>query len=422
MTTTGNLFERLDAPTRELLRLCDRFASERGERAYLVGGRVRDLLLGRDSMDIDVVVVGDGMAVAQALSRQSGGKLTRFHSFGTARVDLNDGRVIDFATARRESYTRPGQLPQVQGGTLQEDLARRDFSINALALALAPDEPGQLIDEFGGVADLDDGLVRILHEGSFIDDATRMLRAVRFQLRFGYRLEAGTEQALAHAVRGGYVDSISGARLRREVRKLYTEAPVKGPLALAETGLLKAIQPGLEARRDALETMATELQRAPSGNGAEPWSLVLAATAAPLNPQQRWTLRNRLRLSRSRSEALMDAGAPWERVRAALSELRSPGERAAVLDSLAPGALRVVIATDSGVDANIIVAIRRYLDHDRAVAPSLDGAALQAMGCPEGPALGEILRALRVARIDEVIVDRPAEEVLARRLIEARAN
>jgi len=118
----------------------------------------------------------------------------------------------------------------------------------------------------------------------------------------------------------------------------------------------------------------------------------------------------------------MDAGAPWERVRAALSELRSPGERAAVLDSLAPGALRVVIATDSGVDANIVVAIRRYLDHDRAVAPSLDGAALQAMGCPEGPALGEILRALRVARIDEVTVDRAAEEVLARRLIEARAN
>lgn len=421
MSATGNLFARLEEPTRELLRLCGRFAAERGERAYLVGGRVRDLLLDRASMDVDVVVVGDGMAVAQALSRHEGGQLTRFHSFGTARVELDNGRVIDFATARRESYARPGQLPQVRGGSLQDDLARRDFSINALAVSLAPEAPGELIDEFGGVADLKAGLVRILHEGSFIDDATRMLRAIRFQLRLGYRLEAGTAKALAHAVRGDYVDSISGDRLRREVRKLYTEAAVEGPLALAESGLLKAIQSDLVARRDALEALCAELSAA-EDERAEHWTLVLAATGAAMPPQRRWALASRLRLSRPRREALIDSGAPWERVRSALSKLRSPGERAAILDELSPGALRVVIATERGLDAELVAAVRKYLDHDRNVTPELDGTALQVMGCPEGPAVGEILRTLRAARIDRVVLDRSDEEELAQRLIAARPN
>ena len=422
MTVTGSLLERLDAPTRELLSLCGHLASERGERAYLVGGRVRDLLLGRDSMDIDIVVVGDGMAVAQALSRHDGGKLTRYHSFGTARVDLDDGRAVDFASARRECYTSPGELPQVQGGTLHEDLARRDFSINAMALSLDPDAAGELIDEFGGGADLDAGLVRILHAGSFADDATRMLRAIRFRLRLHYQLEVDTARALAEGVRGGYLDSISGDRLRRELRKLYTEAPVEGPLALAEAGLLEPIQPDLEARRDALEALSAELERAPAEGQAEPWSLVLAATATELKPQQRCDLVRRLRLSRSGRQALMDSGAAWVRARAALAKFHSPGERATVLDQLAPESLRVVIATSAGVDGELGGAIRRYLDHDRDVTATLDGTGLQDMGCPEGPAVGEILRALRVARINEEVLDRSGEERLARRLIEAHSQ
>ncbi len=420
MTVTDSLLERLDAPTRELLGVCGRLASERGERAYLVGGRVRDLLLGRDSMDIDIVVVGDGMAVAQALSRRNGGKLTRFHSFGTARVDLNDGRVVDFASARRECYASPGELPQVQGGTLYEDLARRDFSINAMALSLSPEAAGELVDEFGGAADLDAGLVRILHAGSFADDATRLLRAIRFRLRLHYRLEAGTARALAEGVRGGYLESISGDRLRRELRKLYTEAPVEGPLALAEAGLLEPIQSDLEARRDALESLSAELERRPADSQAEAWSLVLAVTATELTPQQRCDLVRRLRLSRSGRQALMDSGATWERARAALSKFHSPGERATVLDQLAPDSLRVVIAIDAAVDGGVGGAIRRYLDHDRHVTPALDGTGVQSMGCPEGPAVGEILRALRVARINDVVLDRSDEERLARRLIKAR--
>ncbi len=422
MTAGDGLLERFDDATRDLLKLCGQFAVERDEQAYLVGGRVRDLLLGRESYDIDIVVVGDGMAVAQALSRHAAAKLTRHHSFGTARVDLDDGRSVDFASSRRESYERPGDLPQVHGGSLLEDLARRDFSINALALSLNPDSAGELIDEFGGAADLDAGLVRILHQASFADDATRMLRAVRFSLRLGYRLEEGTARALQLGVRGGYLDSISGDRLRRELRKLFTEAPVEGPIALDEAGLLSAVLAGLEARREALELLSEELARMPANDPEERWSLVLAATAASLDPQRRWTLADRLRLSRSRRQALLDSGAAWTRARASLAELTSPGERAIVLDQLISGALRVVIATDAIGDPDLVDSIRRYLEHDRAVSAVLDGEQLQAMGCPKGPLVGEILRALRVARIDELVSDRSGEEEMARVLIEEHSN
>ncbi len=422
MTAADSLLALLDAPTLDLLQFCGRIAADRGEQAYLVGGRVRDLILGRDSVDVDVVVVGDGMAVAQALARERGGRLTRFHSFATARVDLADGGVVDFASARSESYAHPGELPRVQGGTLREDLARRDFSINALAVSLDPQGAGALVDEFGGRADLDAGLVRILHERSFADDATRMLRAVRFQVRLRFRLEDGTTRALAAAILGGYLDSISGDRLRRELRKLYTESPVEGPLALAEQGLLEAIQSELEARRDALAALAAELRRTPVGESAEPWSLVLAATAARLGPQERWTLASRLRLSRSRRQPLLDSGAPWERARTSVAELASAGERAVILDEISPAALRVAIATDATLDDDLVGAIRQYLDHDRAITSALDGTAVQAMGCPAGPAVGEVLRALRVARIDQTVVDKSAEKALARSLIATCSN
>ncbi len=423
MTIADDPLARLDDRTRDLLRLCGQFAVERGEQAYLVGGRVRDLLLGRDSHDIDVVVVGDGMAVAQSLARHAGAGLTRYHSFGTARVDLDDGRWVDFATSRRESYGRPGKLPEVRGGTLHEDLGRRDFSINALAVSINPDRAGELIDEFGGADDLAAGLIRILHEGSFSDDATRMLRAVRFSQRLDYELEEGTARALEAGVRGGYLDSISGDRLRRELRKLYTEAPVDGPLALDATGLLSAILPELEAERDALEALVAEIERTPTDAPEEEgWALVLAVTAAGLNPQQRWTLADRLRLSRSRRQPLLEAGVAWRRARRALAELSSPGARATVLDALNPETLRVAIATNAAGDAPLVAAIRRYLDVDRAVTTVLDGARLRSMGCPQGPRVGEILRSLRVARIDELISDRAGEEALVLELLEERPN
>ena len=419
MTGRSNLVELLDPPTRDLVGLCGRLASDRGEYAYLVGGRVRDLLLGRDSVDIDIVVVGDGMAVAQALSRRCHGKLTRFHSFGTARVELSDGRIVDLASARSERYAHPGELPQVQRGTLAEDLSRRDFSINAMAIPLGPDETVELIDDFGGRADLAAGLVRILHGRSFADDATRMLRAIRFQVRFSYQLSDGTARAFAEAVRGGFLNSISGDRLRRELQKLYTEAPVEGPLALAGAGLLESIQPGLKAHPASLEALSAELQLVPDHEPFEPWSLILAATATQLGQQQRWALAKRLRLTQESCLPLIDSGTEWDRARTELTQLSSPGKRAVVLDKFAKGALRVVIATDATINADLVGAIRRYLDHDHSVRPLLDGSSLQAMGCPAGPAVGKILRALRAARINKEVSDRGEEEALARDLIAA---
>ncbi len=294
------LLKRLEPVLMEALEDCGRLSEERGETAYLVGGRVRDLIIERESDDVDVVVVGDGMALAQTLARARGGELTHYHTFQTARVELPDAGRIDVATARSEEYSRPGDLPVVSQGRLEDDLARRDFTINTLAVALNPGDLGRLIDPYDGTADIQRGWIRLLHEQSFVDDPTRMLRALRFAVRLGYRLEERTDRALQEGVGGHYLDSISGHRMRREVQKLFQEEPLEGPLALADRELLAALHPDLEARRELLAALLDE-QPAPASVApaeAELWTLVLSALALALDPKPRWQLVERLQLSR----------------------------------------------------------------------------------------------------------------------------
>ena len=158
-----------------------------GLAAYLVGGPVRDRLLGIPATDLDITVVGDAPRLAQRLADELGGKLTVHHRFGTATVDT-DSVTVDLVTARRETYRYAGALPDVQPGVIEDDLARRDFTINAMAIPVTGDE-SDLVDLHGGTRDLAAGLVRVLHDLSFRDDPTRMLRAVRYAARFGFEIE-----------------------------------------------------------------------------------------------------------------------------------------------------------------------------------------------------------------------------------------
>jgi tRNA nucleotidyltransferase (CCA-adding enzyme) len=188
---------------------------------YLVGGVVRDLLLGRERADLDLVVEGDAIAIARRL----GGELIVHERFGTATV-RHDDTAIDLATARAETYPWPGALPEVRPGTLADDLARRDFTINAMALALGD---GELVDPHDGTADLDTGVVRVLHEGSFSDDPTRALRAARYAARLGLEPEARTAELL----RGADLGTVSADRVEAEVRKLAAEPDPRAGFELA---------------------------------------------------------------------------------------------------------------------------------------------------------------------------------------------
>jgi tRNA nucleotidyltransferase (CCA-adding enzyme) len=212
----------------EALPAIERVRAAAGDRAlYLVGGAVRDILLGRSTSDLDFVVEGDSGDAAAIAERIAPGHVAH-EQFGTASVDL-DGVRIDIAMARTETYPSPGALPEVHPATLAEDLGRRDFTINAMAVAL--DGAGELIDPHGGEADLEAGLLRVLHERSFIDDPTRALRAARYAARFGFSLDPGTERLLRAADLG----AVSRYRLDAEMGRLEAEEDAGVALELARS-------------------------------------------------------------------------------------------------------------------------------------------------------------------------------------------
>ena len=181
--------------------------------AYLVGGAVRDLLRGADAVDLDIAVEGDARSVARALAERLDGEAREHERFGTATVRAGE-LGVDLATTRRETYEDPGALPRVEAASLADDLRRRDFSINAMAVALTGDDLGHLYDPCGGLGDLEAGVIRILHGRSFLDDPTRLLRAVRYEVRLDFRMDDATEPAARAAIAEGAISTVSGARVR----------------------------------------------------------------------------------------------------------------------------------------------------------------------------------------------------------------
>jgi tRNA nucleotidyltransferase (CCA-adding enzyme) len=423
---SDDLLERLPEAERALLLRCGELAVARREHAFLVGGSVRDLLLGRAQSDLDVVVVGDGMAVAQALARDRGGTLTRHHAFQTARIDVPGGTRVDVATARREVYPRPGQLPQVVPGTLEEDLQRRDFTINAMAISLAPDDAGRFVDPEGGTADLEAGRIQVMHRLSFSDDPTRILRALRFALRFGYTIEPQSLEWLRVATAGGYLDSVSGERLRKELSLTFEENPIEGPLRLQDEGVL-AMYDGLAADPDRLRRL-TSLRswhlEVLAGRGLSPaadpaWPAVLACCAAALSPQARWGLARRLSLSRDERAPLIEAGAPWRRAVAGLEdagEEAPPSAIVAALEGISPAAL-LVAAASAGEGSAAQSWITRYLETLQWIRPRLTGDDLRRLGVQEGPALGALLARLRAAVVDGRVEGEQEERRLVERIL-----
>ena len=212
-----DLDKSLSAQQLRLLRVVAEASGKRGTPLYLVGGLVRDLLLGSPAMDFDLVVEGDAIALAQALAAQSGGRVTVHARFGTAQWFSPDSThpALDFISTRSETYTHPGALPTVKPGQLADDLARRDFTINTLAVRLDGEHWGQLYNELDGLKDLRDGLVRVLHPNSFLDDPTRLFRAVRYEQRYGFQIAPETVLLIPPA--RPLIASLSSERVRHEL-------------------------------------------------------------------------------------------------------------------------------------------------------------------------------------------------------------
>ena len=260
-----------------LLRLAGEASQSLDAGLYLVGGTVRDLVLGADPRDLDLSFVGESGRIESALAPAIGAAVESRSQFGTYVLTVG-AEAMDVATARREAYPRPGALPQVSPGSIDDDLSRRDFSINAMAVGLTPSDWGVLMDPFDGRADVADGVVRVLHPGSFTDDPTRILRAVRYSRRLGFRLDSETEALVrrdAHRLR-----SVSGDRVRRELEHLLGEGRASSMLEMAQgLGVLHAIHPSLELSGHALERLR-DVGAARAGDGDLLFAAVIALGAA----------------------------------------------------------------------------------------------------------------------------------------------
>jgi tRNA nucleotidyltransferase (CCA-adding enzyme) len=371
MAKPGRTPEELEAALRATLpQIVELRAAAQGSPLFLVGGAVRDLLLGRARGDVDVVIEGDAAAVAARLE----GEVVEHERFATARADVG-GLEVDLASARTETYAHPGALPEVRPATLAEDLARRDFTINAMALPLQGRT--ELIDPHGGAADLDAGLLRVLHSDSFRDDPTRAMRAARYAARFGFALEEETEALLGEAD----LSTVSRDRIQAELRKIAAE-----PAAARASELIRAWGL-LELREDAPELIAKLdllLQR-------PPWSEVVAREDAVL-------------------AALTPPGAERELAEA---RPRRPSEAVELARGRPPAEL--ALAREMGAEW-----LDPYVQEWRSVVLEIDGRDLIAAGVAEGPAVGRGLATALRRKLDGEIDGR--EQELAAALDAAHAT
>jgi len=386
-------------------------AAERRENLYLVGGAVRDLLLGESNYDLDLVVEGEGPALAAALAPDS--KLTVHRRFGTAKFRWQQWSV-DLATARRESYSRPGALPRVTPGSIGDDLWRRDFSVNAMAIALNPRSFGSFMDLYDGREDLGAGLLRILHERSFIDDATRIWRGLRYEQRLGFKFERNTLRLLKeNAV---MLDTISGDRLRYELEcVLAEECPERVIRRAAQLGILASLHPKLEGngwlrQRYGRARWLTHPQ-SPSA------TLYLALLAYRLTEEQKEELISKLRLTKPVSRTLRDTTGLNSRLKQLAAAQIKPSRIYDLVHSYDITAVTAAMLTVAESPAGL--RLRRYLDKLRFVKTALSGTDLKAMGVTPGPGFREIINKLRRARLDGQANSRQDEEALARKWLAA---
>ena len=389
-------------------------AHEANLSLYLVGGSVRDLLLGRGILDLDLVTEGDAPKLAATVAEKLGGQLTAHSHFGTATVETH-GLRLDFSTARQETYPRPGALPQIAPSDMHSDLWRRDFSVNAMALCLAGTAEGSLIDLCDAHRALQQRCIRVLHSASFLDDPTRMFRAVRYEQRLGFTIEPDTLQLLQEALAQNAVSTLSADRLRHELELILQEESPLPPLHRAENlGLLNAIYPGLT-----ISAASTPQTDATETTGQPVPEVVIARMAYTLQPAQAEGLAARLNMAGQWRRAVTDAAD----LRGVAETLESevdpqPSRIARILERYSEHALTAAISQCRLPQARSLLI--QYATKWRFDAPLLNGHDLKKLGVAPGPETGHILQELRRARLDGQVSSREEEIALVESLLEQR--
>jgi tRNA nucleotidyltransferase (CCA-adding enzyme) len=381
-------------------------AASQGQNLYLVGGVVRDLLLGQTNLDLDLVVEGSAIYLAQQLAQIKLGKITTHPRFNTAKLQW-DKWSIDLATARSETYAKPGALPIVKPSSLSNDLSRRDFTINTMAIELIPSRYGELIDRYGSIDDLKQGLIRVLHEKSFIDDATRIWRGLRYEQRLYFQLEPNTLQLLIRDI--PMLDTISGDRIRHELELILKEKYPENVLYRAEElSVLHRLHPALKG--NGWLSNKFKQARQLSHSNLPPVALYLTLLAYPLTNEDSEQLISRLRLSKSLAQTLRNTISIKTNLKSLANPELTPSSVHYLLHGYSPTAI-----TANSLACDFPVArqnINLFLNRLRYVKPALNGDDLKRMGISPGPQIKEILKLLHEARLDGKVTSKQGEEDL----------
>ena len=394
-------------------------ADENDADLYIVGGFVRDLLLGRPSVDFDLVIDGDAIRLSKDLVSEFGGEVTAHRRFGTAKWDLSAKLVsatglhsLDLVSSRSESYDKPTKLPDVKPSSIKWDLQRRDFTVNTLAVNLSPGNFGELVDHWGGLEDLRANLLQVMHSRSFIDDPTRILRAVRLEQRLGFNITEDTLQLMVSSL--PLLDDLSGDRLRHEIEKILQEDCPEAVLdRLQEIGVAGAIHSSMAYIVDEWLGRKFVLAREYSLL-SDIVPVYFGVWLYTLSIDECESICARLKVSTKIKESLRQI----DRIKSVLSELdvsANPSDVVRNLDDLSDIALDVLVVAVDNQDVRKNIEIFR--NELRFIQPITNGNDLLELGLMPGPDLGRILLRLKVAWLDGEISSTEEEKLLVKALV-----
>ena len=379
---------------------------------FVVGGFVRDLLLNKENLDVDIVVEGDGVAFAEQFAKDHDCRVRCHRKFGTAVLIYADGFKVDIASARMEYYLKPGALPDVEHSSVKMDLSRRDFTINTLAISLNQPVLGELLDYYGGQRDIDDGALRVLHNLSFVEDPTRVFRAVRFEQRLGFKIGKQTEHLLNSAVRLGLLDKVSGKRIFNELYLILNEErPLPAITRLASLNVLSTLHPGLSKKVDYAKFF-DEARRTMdwydllyTGQPCERWLCYFLVCTSVLDKAAIKALAERLQIMPRYREVLIQQRSVGLGVLRQL-ERRKPDTREPRNSSLyrwfKPLSTEILLLMMARARTEQVSRwISRYITQLRDAQPLMTGHDLEQLGLEPGPVFKTILDDLLSARLDE---------------------
>ncbi|VAV85346.1 tRNA nucleotidyltransferase, A-adding [hydrothermal vent metagenome] len=421
---TSLMRQQLPAWAFALLKDAGKVASELGCEAYGVGGFVRDLIMRRDNLDIDIVVEGDGLRFAKKFARSLKAKVKIHERFKTATITCKDGLKVDVATARLEYYVKPGALPTIEQSSLKLDLYRRDFTINTLALRLNPEKFGEVLDFFGAQRDIKERTIRVLHNLSFVEDPTRAMRAVRFSERFDFKIAPHTENLLKNSVKLGLLTKSSAPRVREELINILKE-----DMALHAIGRLKdlSVLPLIDAKIRWDEKAERLFENARGAvawyellyreEKITSWLVLILALTDNLKKRELSAFSRRLSIDNKKNLATIeDKGLALKALRSISATTQPSASR--VYSLLKPLALELTLYLIAKADKpEVKKLISRFVTELKDKKPGLKGKDLLLLGVKEGPEVGEVLEKLLMATLDNKVASLSEERKFVKELI-----